>query len=63
MADFVHRIEAIRRNREFLIAYRDARARWIAGDPIPFPGRHLLAPAVRTRSPGKLTHIVDNLRL
>jgi hypothetical protein len=31
------RIEAIRRNREFLAAYRDARAGWIAGDTIPFP--------------------------
>jgi len=31
------RIEAIRRNREFLAAYRDARACWIAGDAIPFP--------------------------
>jgi REP element-mobilizing transposase RayT len=31
------RIEAIHRHREFLVAYRDARARWIAGDVIPFP--------------------------
>jgi hypothetical protein len=31
------RIEAILRNREFLAAYREARARWIAGDAIPFP--------------------------
>jgi REP-associated tyrosine transposase len=31
------RIEAIRRNREFVVAYRDARAGWIAGDAIPFP--------------------------
>jgi REP element-mobilizing transposase RayT len=31
------RIEAIRRNREFLAAYRDARAAWVAGDVIPFP--------------------------
>jgi len=31
------RVEAILRNREFLTAYREARARWIAGDPIPFP--------------------------
>jgi hypothetical protein len=31
------RIEAILRNREFVIAYRKARARWIAGDPVPFP--------------------------
>jgi putative transposase len=31
------RIEAIRRNRESLTAYRDARARWVVGDAIPFP--------------------------
>jgi hypothetical protein len=31
------RIEAIRRNREFLTTYRDARACWFAGDAIPFP--------------------------
>jgi REP element-mobilizing transposase RayT len=31
------RLEAILRNREFLAAYREARARWIAGDAIPFP--------------------------
>ena len=31
------RLEAIRRNREFLAAYRDARAAWISGDVIPFP--------------------------
>jgi REP element-mobilizing transposase RayT len=31
------RLEALRRNREFLAAYRDARARWIGGDTIPFP--------------------------
>ena len=31
------RIEAIRRNREFLAAYRDARACWITDDAIPFP--------------------------
>jgi putative transposase len=31
------RIEAIGRNREFLTAYRNARACWIAGTPIPFP--------------------------
>ena len=31
------RIEAIHRNREFLAAYRDARAGWIAGVLIPFP--------------------------
>ncbi|HWO24224.1 MAG TPA: hypothetical protein VNO30_36020 [Kofleriaceae bacterium] len=31
------RIEALRRNREFVIAYREARACWIAGAPIPFP--------------------------
>ena len=31
------RIEAIRRNREFLVAYREARVCWLAGDTIPFP--------------------------
>jgi len=31
------RLEAIRRNREFLTAYRDARACWIDGHAIPFP--------------------------
>jgi putative transposase len=31
------RLEALRRHREFLAAYRDARARWIGGDAIPFP--------------------------
>lgn len=31
------RIEAILRNREFLAAYREARARWIAGDVTSFP--------------------------
>jgi ABC-type Fe3+-hydroxamate transport system substrate-binding protein len=31
------RIEAIQHNREFLAAYRDARARWIAGDMPSFP--------------------------
>jgi hypothetical protein len=31
------RIEALRRDRQFLRAYREARARWLAGDPIPFP--------------------------
>jgi REP element-mobilizing transposase RayT len=31
------RIEAIRRNREFLAAYREARAGWIAGNAISFP--------------------------
>jgi len=31
------RVEALCRNREFLTAYREARARWIAGDAIPFP--------------------------
>jgi hypothetical protein len=31
------RIEAIRRNREFLIAYREARVCWLAGEAIPFP--------------------------
>jgi putative transposase len=31
------RMEAVLRNREFLAAYREARGRWIAGEPIPFP--------------------------
>jgi putative transposase len=31
------RIEVILRNREFVAAYRDARARWMDGDSIPFP--------------------------
>jgi REP element-mobilizing transposase RayT len=31
------RIEALGRNREFLAAYRDARTRWLAGDPAQFP--------------------------
>jgi len=31
------RLEALQRYREFLAAYREARARWIDGDPIPFP--------------------------
>jgi REP element-mobilizing transposase RayT len=31
------RLEAIRRNREFLAAYREARACWIHGNAIPFP--------------------------
>jgi REP element-mobilizing transposase RayT len=31
------RIEAIHRNREFLAAYRDARARWLGGAVVPFP--------------------------
>ncbi len=31
------RIAVILRNREFVAAYRDARARWIAGNSIPFP--------------------------
>ncbi len=31
------RVEALRRNREFLVTYREARARWIDGDAIPFP--------------------------
>jgi hypothetical protein len=31
------RIEAIRRNREFLATYRDARARWLGGAEVPFP--------------------------
>jgi putative transposase len=31
------RVEAIRRNREFLAAYREARACWLAGAASPFP--------------------------
>jgi len=31
------RVEALQRNREFLIAYREARARWLAGSAIAFP--------------------------
>jgi putative transposase len=31
------RVEALLRNRAFLLAYRDARARWIAGLPTIFP--------------------------
>jgi putative transposase len=31
------RIEALQRNREFLDAYRDARARWIRGEAAEFP--------------------------
>lgn len=31
------RLEAIRRYREFLAAYRDARAHWMAGDAVFFP--------------------------
>jgi REP element-mobilizing transposase RayT len=31
------RIEALLRNREFLVAYRDARRRWIAGHAAVFP--------------------------
>jgi hypothetical protein len=31
------RMEALLRNREFLAAYREARGRWIAGEPIRFP--------------------------
>jgi len=31
------RIEALGRNRDFVRAYREARARWLAGIPIPFP--------------------------
>lgn len=31
------RIEALQRNREFIIAYRVARDGWIRGIPIPFP--------------------------
>jgi len=31
------RIETIRRNRDFLAAYREARARWLSGAEVPFP--------------------------
>ncbi|MCX5746492.1 MAG: hypothetical protein NT062_28785 [Proteobacteria bacterium] len=31
------RLEALLRNREFLTAYRTARAAWLGGTPIPFP--------------------------
>jgi REP element-mobilizing transposase RayT len=31
------RVEALRRDREFLSAYREARKLWLAGDPSPFP--------------------------
>lgn len=31
------RIEALQRNRDFLVAYRDARTRWLAGLPTLFP--------------------------
>ncbi|HWU91087.1 MAG TPA: hypothetical protein VN253_27665 [Kofleriaceae bacterium] len=31
------RIEALLRNREFLVAYREARGRWIAGELSAFP--------------------------
>ena len=31
------RIEAIRRNREFLVTYREARARWLSGAEVAFP--------------------------
>jgi hypothetical protein len=31
------RIEEIQRERDFILCYREARARWIAGEPIPFP--------------------------
>ena len=31
------RIEALLRNREFLVAYREARDRWIAGEASAFP--------------------------
>ena len=31
------RIEALLRNRQFLVAYREARDRWIVGELIPFP--------------------------
>ncbi len=38
------RIEAINRNSEFLSAYREARAAWLKGTPIPFPpGTYWLA--------------------
>lgn len=35
--DTWRRLEAIQRNRDFLRAYREARERLIANDPIPFP--------------------------
>jgi hypothetical protein len=31
------RLEALRRHREFLVAYREARTCWIGGNAIPFP--------------------------
>jgi REP element-mobilizing transposase RayT len=31
------RIEALQRNRAFVIAYREARKAWLSGTPIPFP--------------------------
>jgi REP element-mobilizing transposase RayT len=31
------RIEALLRNREFLMAYREARNRWVTGDQVAFP--------------------------
>jgi REP element-mobilizing transposase RayT len=31
------RLEALRRNRDFVTAYRVARTAWLAGAPIPFP--------------------------
>ena len=31
------RIEALQRNRDFVVAYRDARVRWLAGLPTLFP--------------------------
>ena len=31
------RLEALHRNREFLAAYREARARWLGGAQVPFP--------------------------
>jgi len=39
-----YRLEAIRRSKEFLAAYRDARARWIRNEPAVFPpGTYWLA--------------------
>jgi hypothetical protein len=35
--DLSARLEALQRYREFLVAYREARTRWIAGDAFPFP--------------------------
>ena len=35
--DLWARLEALQRYREFLVAYREARTRWIAGDAFPFP--------------------------